>query len=260
MIDADTGSSRSEGRSGPGEHLARAVAAGHASFRLPIDWACAEPAEGRYDESVFEGYASVCRAGRARGLEPVVVIHHVGLPRWLGADFWLHLDAPARFGAWTAVLVDRLGDNCRRSITLVEPNDVAWREWITGGLPPYRVGAVGDLVRALDHMLAAHVAACAAVHRSQPDAAAAVEIRPVAVYELDGLLLDVLTARADGVGRHDLRPWLTERRRDWYDSRPPPGAGAWVLRRLARSAIPVEQAFPRTVAAVFDAPHEGPVD
>jgi len=234
------------------QHLDRAVAGGRSTFRLCVDRARAEPAEGAYDEAVFEGYAGVGDAGRARGVVPVVVLHHVDMPDWLGDDFWLRLESPARFGAWAAVVADRLGDHCGRVITFVEPNAVCWKAWITGGLPPHRLGAVGDLVRALDHVLAAHVAADAAVRLVRPGADVALETRPLPLYELDGLLLDVLGARAQGVARYDLRPWLSERRRDWYVRRSPATLAGAVLRRLARSAIPLDQALPRAVAAVYE--------
>ncbi len=243
---------RSEGRSGPGSHLDRAEVAGSGTYRVPLDWARAEPADGSYDEAVFEGYADACEEARRRNLEPVIVLHHTGLPGWLGPAFWLRLDAPARFGSWAAATVDRFGSYCGVVVTLVEPNAVAWRGFLTGALPSQRVGAVGDLVRALDHMLTGHVVAQAAVDLARPDAVVDLELRTVPVYEVDGLLHDVLAAPGHGVARHDLRPWLTERRRDWYQKRPPPTLAGAVLRRSARSAIPLEQALPRTVAAVYE--------
>lgn len=235
----------------PQQHLDRAVTAGRTTFRLHVDWARAEPAEGAYDEAVFQGYARVCDAGRARGVAPVVVLHHIDRPRWLGDDFWLRLESPAMFGAWAAVVADRLGDQCRQVVTFVEPNHACWQAWITGALPPHRVAAVGDLVRALDHVLAAHVAAEHAVRLVRPDGDVTLELRAELAYELDGLLLDILGARARGVARYDLRPWLSERRRDWYVKRATPTVAGAVLRRMARSAIPLEQAFPRSVAAVY---------
>ncbi len=245
---------RSEGRSGPGAHRDRAVAADGGTFRLPLDWGRAEPADGSYDEALFEGYADACEEARGRGLDPVIVLHQTGPPGWLGPAFWLRLDAPARFGRWAAATVGRLGPYCREVITLVEPNAVAWRSWLTGTLPPYRVGAVGDLVRALDHMLAAHVLGQAAVHLDRPDAIVDLEIRSVPVYEVHGLLHDVLAARDHGVARYDLRAWLTVRRRDWYQKRPPPTFAGAVLRSAARSAIPLEQALPCAVVALYDGP------
>jgi len=241
MIDAGAVPSRSEGR-------------------FAIDWARAEPTEGRYDESVFQSLQAGCAASRAQGLLPVVVLHHVGLPRWLGPDFWLSLEAPARFASWATAVADRLGDDWPNVVTFVQPNVVAWRAWITGSLPPRRVGAVGDLVRALDHMLTAHVLAHAVFHARRPDAVVALDSGTMPVYELDGLLLDVFASRAAGVGRYELREWLTERRRDWYQRRAPATLTTRGLRRLSRSAVPLDQALPGTIAAVFDGVHEWPVD
>jgi len=236
----------------PHEHLERAAACGWDTFRLNVDWARAEPVEGAYDEALFEGYARVCDAGRARGVAPVIVLHNGRPPDWLGSDFWLRLESPSRFATWAGAVADRLGDRCRRVVTFVEPNVECWQAWITGALPPHRVGAVGDLVRSLDHVLAAHVAARPVVHRVQPDASVNVELGARPVYELEGLLIDILGARAQGVGRYDLRPWLIERRRDWYLKRPPPTVAGAVLRRMARSAIPLDQALPRAVAALYE--------
>lgn len=232
-------------------HLERTVASGGA-FRLGVDWARAEPVEGAYDEGVFEDYARACDAGRARGVAPVIVLHHGSRPDWLGADFWLRLESPARFAGWAEAVTHHLGDRCRQVVTLVEPNVECWRAWITGARPPHRVAAVGDLVRSLDHVLAAHAAARTAVNRADPDAEVTLELGAQPVYELDGLLVDVLCARAQGVGRYELRPWLTERRRDWYVNRSPPTFLGAVLRRMARSAIPLDQALPRAVAALYE--------
>jgi len=228
--------------------------------RFPADWARAEPTEGHYDAAVFERVEAACEASRAQGLRPVVVLHHGGQPPWLGPDFWLRLEAPDRFATWAASVADRLGDDCPDLVTLVEPNAVAWQTWITGSLSPCRVGATGDLVRALDHMLTAHVVARSVIHADRPDVVVTLEIAAMPVYELDGLLLDVLTAPTHGVARYDLRSWLIDRRRDWYRNRPPPTTAGALARRVARSAIPLEQALPRAVAAVFDGAHEQPVD
>jgi len=236
----------------PHQHLERAVASGGDTFRVEVDWARAEPVEGAYDEAVFEDYARACDADRARGVAPVIVLHHRSRPDWLGADFWLRLESPARFAKWAEAVTGRLGDRYRRVVTLVEPNVECWQAWITGARPPHRVGAVGDLVRSLDHVLAAHVAARSAVKRVDAGAEVTLELGTRPVYELDGLLVDVLGARAQGVGRYELRPWLTERRRDWYVKRSPPTLLGAVLRRMARSAIPLDQALPRAVAALYE--------
>lgn len=225
---------------------------GHA-VRLPLQWARCEPVEGTFDEEALTLHAAAVDRYRARGLVPVVVLHHVGHPRWLGDDLWLRLEAPARFAAWTAEVVTRLGGRCRHWITLEEPNVVAVRSWLSGTGPPGRFLAVGDLVRSLDHLLAAHVVAYALLHGRHPDAMVATTVAPSPLYELGALLTDVLSARASGVGREELPDWLGERRRAWYASRDRPTAVEAAVRRLAHSAVPLAQALPRTVDAAWNA-------
>ncbi|HWC09948.1 MAG TPA: family 1 glycosylhydrolase, partial [Acidimicrobiales bacterium] len=242
------------------DHLDRAVAAGCDAFRLSVEWARCEPAEGRTDESAFERYATIVDGCTDRGLLPVVALHHFAHPHWLGPDLWLRLDAPERFAGWAETVAARLGSRARHWITLNEPNALAALTWVTGAFPPGRLAAVGDLVRASDHLLAAHVLAYGALHRHRPDAVVSVNNHASSVYELDRLLLDVLLARGRGVDRHRLGTWLRERRRAWYAALPPPGRREALLRRLVPSAVPLEQAFPRAVAAVWESPHERPLD
>jgi len=230
------------------------------AFRLPVDWARCEPVEGRLDEEAFEHYTAVLDEGHARGLLPVVVLHHLGHPRWLGDDFWLRLEAPARFAEWTAAAVTHLEGRCRHWVTVEEPNVTAVRSWLSGTAPPGRILAVGDLVRSLDHLLAAHVVAYGTLHGHRSDAVVATTVAASPLYELGALLGDVLSARAAGVGRDDLPDWLSERRRSWYSTRARPTAAEATVRGMARSGVPLEQALPRTLDAVWAGPHGRPLD
>ena len=233
------------------EHLDRAVAAGCDAYRLSVEWARGEPVEGEVDETALDRYAAILDACAERGLEPVVALHHYTHPAWLGSDFWLRLDSPQRFAAWAARVVERLSPRCRRWITLNEINGHAVQTYVLGALPPGRRAANGDLVRALDHMLAAHVLTYEAVHRRQPDATVSTNNHASSLYELDRLLLDVLLARSRGVARAELRAWLGERRATYYAGLAPPSAPDTVLRRLTASIVPLEQALPRAVAAAY---------
>jgi beta-glucosidase len=242
------------------EHLDRAAAAGCDAFRLSVEWARCEPVEGQVDDAAFDRYAAILAACADRGLEPVVSLHHYTHPVWLGPDFWLDLDAPERFATWAAVAVDRLAPRCRRWITINEINGYAVQTYVLGALPPGRRAANGELVRALDHMVSAHVAAYAAIHRRQPGAIVSTNSHVSSLYELDRLLTDVLVARSRGVTRPDLHAWLRRRRATHYAALPPPSAPDTVLRRLTASIVPLEQALPRAVAAVYTSPFPRPVD
>lgn len=243
------------------DHLDRAVAAGCDAFRLSVEWARGEPAEGRIDGVAFDRYRAILAACHERGLRPTVCLHHFTHPHWLGPDFWLRLDSPARFAGWVSAAVDRLGGGCRNWLTLNEINGYAVQAYVLGTLPPGRLLAHGDLVRALDHMLTAHVLAHAVIHRIQPEAVVSTDNHASSLYELDRLLLDILLARGEGIGRADLREWLTGRRAAQNAAL---GRGARradaVIRRMTGGILPLDQAFPRAVAAVYDGPQERPLD
>ena len=231
-----------------------------APLRIAVDWARCEPAEGRIDEKALEDHAAALDEAGARGLVAVVELHRLRHPSWLGDDFWSRLEAPVRFGGWASAVGALLGGHCRRWVTVAEPNVAAVRSWLSGTSPPGRLLAVGDLVRSLDHLLAAHVVAHGALHRSRPDAAVTTTVAPSPVYELGELLTDVLTARSAGVQRPELHGWLGERRRAWYAARPRPARTETVVRRIVNRAVPLDQALPRTVDAVWTGPHDRLLD
>jgi beta-glucosidase len=241
------------------DHLDRAVAAGCDAFRLSVEWARCEPAEGRYDESAFDRYRAILAACHQRGLRPTVCLHHFTHPHWLGPSFWLRLDSPERFAAWVAAAVDRLGDGCRNWLTLNEINGYAVQAYVLGALPPGRFLGYGDLVRSLDHLLAAHVLAYAAIHLRQPGAVVSTDNHASSLYELDRMLVDVLLARSVGVDRKSLRGWLTMRRTDHYGQLPGT-RGDEVLRALTGAIVPLDQALPRALGALYDGAYHRPLD
>src|SRR5207248_2503900 len=146
-----------------------AVAAGCAAFRLSVEWARVEPAEGAVDDTALDRYAAILDACGERGLEPLVTLHHFTHPAWLGEEFWLSVDAPERFAAWAALAAGRLADRCRQWVTLNEINVLALQSYLTGVFPPGRRAATGATVRALDHLVSAHVLAYGAVRARRPD-------------------------------------------------------------------------------------------
>jgi 6-phospho-beta-galactosidase/beta-glucosidase len=242
------------------DHLDRAVAAGCDAFRMSVEWARCEPAEGELDETAFDRYRAILAACAERGLRATVCLHHFTVPAWLGPDFWLGLDGPERFTSWVATAVDRLAGGCRHWLTINEINGWAVQAYVLGTVPPGRRLAFGDMVRALDHMLTAHVLSHAAIHRRQPDATVSTDNHASSLYELDRLLLDVLEARSAGVGRADLRAWLEERRVLHHEALPARRRPDRLVRRAAAATVPLDQALPRAAAAVYAGPFERPLD
>jgi beta-glucosidase/6-phospho-beta-glucosidase/beta-galactosidase len=241
-------------------HLDRAVAAGCDSFRLSIEWARCQPAAGAWDTDAFDHYAEILRACHERGLAPLVTLHHFCHPHWLGDDFWLQRDAPEQFAAWVGRAADGIGSLARAYVTINEINIYALQTYMTGDFPPGRRADLAATIRTLDHMLAGHVLAYTAIKARQPDATVSTNNFPFSIYEIDRLLVDLLLARSHGVDRDDLHPWLVERRATYYAGLSGSGLREQGLRRIAASAIPLEQAFPRTLVALAQSQHERPVD
>jgi beta-glucosidase len=242
------------------DHLDRALAAGCDAFRLSVEWARCEPAPGRIDEGAFARYRAILDACHDRGLRPTVCLHHFTHPAWLGPHFWLALDSPARFAGWVGAAVARLGDRCRHWLTLNEVNGYAVQAYVLGTLPPGRLLAHGDLVRAVDHMVTAHVLAYAEIHLRQPDAVVSTDNHASSIYELDRMLLDVVLARSAGVGPAELRDWLAGRRAEQNAVLGGDRRVDAVIRRLTAAILPLDQALPRTVAAVYGGPYDRPLD
>lgn len=241
--------------------LDRAVAAGCDAFRLSVEWARCEPRDGEVDDTAVDNYNAILDACHDRGLKPLVSLHHFCHPAWLGVDFWLRPDSPERFAEWVRLAVDRFAGRCCHWVTINEPNVYAVQSYVLGMFPPGRRLNMGKAVRTLDHMLAAHVLAYEAVKERQPQAVVSTNTYPMSVYEGDRLLVDVLLSRSKGIGRYDLRPWLLERRRAYHErSLPAPSKLEWFLRKRINSAVPLEQALPRAVAAVYDSPCERTLD
>ena len=242
------------------EHLDRAVAAGCDAFRLSVEWARCEPVDGRFDEDAFARYRAILDACHARGLRPTVCLHHFTHPHRLGRDFWLGLGSPARFARWVGAAVDRLGDRCRNWLTLNEVNGYAVQAYVLGTLPPGRLLAHGDLVRALDHLLCAHILAYEEIHRRQPGAVVSTDNHASSLYELDRMLLDVLLAPAHGVARPELRDWLAARRAEQNAALGGGRRADAAIRRVTASILPLDQALPRAVAAVYGGQYERSLD
>jgi beta-glucosidase/6-phospho-beta-glucosidase/beta-galactosidase len=243
------------------EQLDRAVDAGCDAFRLSVEWARCEPADGVVDDTAFDRYAAILDACAERGLQPLVTLHHFTHPAWLGPNFWLTPDSPDRFAAWAALAVSRLATRCRHWVTTNEPNVLALQTYVTGAFPPGRRFSVPSLVRSLDHLMAGHVLAYDTIHRAQLNAVVATNTYAFTVYEIDRLLMDALLARAHGVARSDAGRWLAERREEYYRALPVDlRALERTLRRVAASSIPLENALPRTHAAVYDSPNRRSLD
>jgi beta-glucosidase len=107
---------------------------------------------------------------RARGLEPMVTLHHFTGPRWLAEDGgWTNPAVVERFARFARRAAEIFGDQVTLWCTVNEPVIYVFNAYLTGSFPPGRSG-LGEALRALRHMARAHAAAHEAIHAVRPEA------------------------------------------------------------------------------------------
>jgi len=143
---------------------------GSSAFRLSVEWARLEPEPGRLDEGALGRYLEILDGLRARGVEPVVTLHHFVNPLWFArkggfeeranvADFLGHVEK----------VLPALAPRVRWWVTVNEPMVYAYFGYARGYWPPFKKD-LGLALRVLGNLLEAHAGAYRLIHRSRPDA------------------------------------------------------------------------------------------
>lgn len=148
----------------------RAAALHQNAHRLSVEWSRVEPEPGRWDSGALDRYREMVAALRARGIEPMVTLHHFTNPRWFAEDGgWERADAPERFARYVERVVPALRDHVPIWCTLNEPAGWAISAYAAGRWPPgYR--SISAALRSLGNLVRAHAAAYRIIHRLQPEA------------------------------------------------------------------------------------------
>jgi beta-glucosidase len=149
--------------------LARAW--GHNAHRFSIEWSRIEPRPGAWDLAALDHYREVIEALRARGMEPVVTLHHFTNPAWFAdAGGWLVRRNALHFARYVEFVAGRLGDRVRWWLTINEPTVYAKNAFVAGNWPPCRRGDWAAAWRAMRNMGRAHRLAYDILHRHRGDA------------------------------------------------------------------------------------------
>ncbi len=149
-------------------HLA--AAAGVNAFRFSVSWSRIEPVAGRYDDAALERYVRLVDELRALNIEPIVTLFHFTHPVWFhGTTPWTSPASVDRFAAFTRRVVEAFGESVRLYITLNEPLVFALAGFFDAQIPP-GIADGASVAPVVDHLLAAHCAAAAAIRELQPSA------------------------------------------------------------------------------------------
>lgn len=110
------------------------------TFRISIAWERIEPARGHWDKEALDHYEKIIEACRAKGLEPVVTLHHFALPLWLAnAGGLCAEDFAKEFADYAAYVVERLARGkalVKWWMTFNEPLVMVNMGYLTGEWPP----------------------------------------------------------------------------------------------------------------------------
>jgi hypothetical protein len=227
--------------------LDRAASSGAEAVMLGVEWARVEPGPDAPDARALDRYAHILGLCAERGMLPLVVLHDVAHPEWLGEEFWLTPGSPDRFRAHVERVHRAIGGLCRHWVTVRQPNLVALAGWVLGRQPPRRYGAAKDAWAVLDNLLSAHVLAHDAIHSADAGASPVVimGLRASTVYDWSRLAVDLLVADGAGVDAGTADRWV-DARRARHDAAQPPRD---LVELAARRAAVLTSAYGRRAAA-----------
>jgi beta-glucosidase len=141
------------------------------SLRLSVEWSRIEPEAGRWDPAALQRYRQMLQALHARGIRPMVCLHHFSHPRWFEQQGgFLHPQAPQLFERFTRHVVEALGDLCQDWLTFNEPNVYSAFGYVVGEFPPGRRGRLDLALRVISAQARCHLLAYRVIHELQPQA------------------------------------------------------------------------------------------
>jgi beta-glucosidase len=163
------------------EDLDRAAAGGQNAHRCSVEWSRIEPSPGRWDDGAIDFYREMLEGMRARGIEPLVTLHHFTNPLWLTEQGgWENENVAARFEAFARKTVAALRDLADFWCTINEPNVYIYLAYVTGDFPPGKKD-LPTAFRVMRNQIFAHAAAYHAIHEIQPESRVgiAIQYRPM---------------------------------------------------------------------------------
>ncbi|MHB1345381.1 MAG: glycoside hydrolase family 1 protein [Thermoleophilia bacterium] len=142
------------------------------AYRFSVEWSRVVPARGAWNEEEVERYRRMASHLRARGIEPVVTLHHFTSPAWLAAEGldWTHEAFLFEFLRFADRVIEALAESVRVWVTLNEPNVQVGGGFLTGQTPPGRRG-LHTAHDAVCNMLRAHAHLYETIHAAVPAAA-----------------------------------------------------------------------------------------
>ncbi|MDQ1696270.1 MAG: beta-glucosidase [Frankiaceae bacterium] len=109
-----------------GEDMDLLAAAGFTDYRFSIEWARIEPAPGEFSAAHIDYYRRMVAGALARGLRPLVTLHHFTHPLWFAErGGWVGDAAVDLFVRYVEAAAPILAEGVQHVCTINEPNIVS---------------------------------------------------------------------------------------------------------------------------------------
>jgi beta-glucosidase len=141
------------------EDYGLALEVGARAFRISLEWARIEPERGRVEGATLEAYRERLLRMKARGLRPVVTLHHFTHPTWFHRETpWHRPESVEAFRAYARACAPLLTGLEALVISFNEPMVLLLGGYLQGLIPP-GIAEGPKMAAALENMVRAHVAA-----------------------------------------------------------------------------------------------------
>jgi len=138
---------------------------GHNCHRLSLEWSRIEPQEGKFDQGQIEHYRKVILSLRAKGLEPVVTIHHFTSPAWFAQKGgWARRGLLKHFLRFVGKISGEYAGQVKFWVTINEPLIYSSHSYLFGAWPPQNRSLIKTLKVTLN-MAKAHIKAYRIIHK-----------------------------------------------------------------------------------------------
>ncbi|MCA9669421.1 MAG: glycoside hydrolase family 1 protein [Myxococcales bacterium] len=149
-------------------------------YRFSIEWSRVEPQRDQWDEAALQHYDEVIDSARARGLRPVITLHHFTDPIWVlelreldacnkakaplgdkNLCGWQNPEVVDEYVEFVRKVVERYGDRVDMWMTFNEPMVPIVVGHVFGVFPPGQIGSSWDdvVLPMLRNMISAHARA-----------------------------------------------------------------------------------------------------
>ncbi len=136
-------------------------------YRFSVEWSRLEPMPGRWNRQAAARYRAMLMSLRAKGIRPMVTLHHFSNPQWVAEQGgWLAPKTAEDFGMFAGRAAAAFGDLADDWVTINEPTLYAAEGHYRGVFPPGPPGRLADLPRVLANLARGHARAFHAIKRA----------------------------------------------------------------------------------------------